>query len=100
MMIPKSLLPLAIIWLGFINHAALGFVISPRSVPKSTPCLRASLDESSGKETPKRRKILFITTDMMRWNSLGYYGDPYAQTPNLDRLAADGIRYDAASSLS
>jgi hypothetical protein len=22
------------------------------------------------------RKILFITTDMMRWNSLGYYGDP------------------------
>ena len=42
------------------------------------------------------RKILFITTDMMRWNSMGYYGDPYAQTPNLDQLAAEGIRYDAA----
>ena len=42
------------------------------------------------------RKILFITTDMMRWDSLGYYGDPYAQTPNLDKLAAEGIRYDAA----
>jgi arylsulfatase A-like enzyme len=42
------------------------------------------------------RKILFITTDMMRWDSLGYYGDPYAQTPNLDKLAAGGIRYDAA----
>ena len=42
------------------------------------------------------RKILFITTDMMRWDSLGYYGDPYAQTPNIDRLAAEGIQYDNA----
>lgn len=42
------------------------------------------------------RKILFITTDMMRWNSLGYYGDQYAKTPNLDKLAAEGVRYDAA----
>ncbi len=42
------------------------------------------------------RKILLITTDMMRWNSLGYAGDPYAQTPNLDLLAADGIQYHQA----
>ena len=42
------------------------------------------------------RKILFITTDMMRWNSLGYTGDPYAQTPNLDQLAAEGIQYHQA----
>ena len=42
------------------------------------------------------RKILFITTDMMRWNSLGYTGDPYAQTPNLDRLASEGIQYHQA----
>jgi arylsulfatase A-like enzyme len=47
-------------------------------------------------EVEMGRKILFITTDMMRWDAMGYYGDPYAQTPNLDQLAAEGIRYDSA----
>jgi len=42
------------------------------------------------------RKILFIMTDMMRWDSLGYMGDPYARTPNLDRLAKEGILYQRA----
>lgn len=42
------------------------------------------------------RKILFIMTDMMRWNSLGFTGDSYARTPVLDKLAADGIRYQWA----
>lgn len=27
---------------------------------------------------------------------LGCYGDPYARTPNLDRLAADGVRFENA----
>lgn len=51
---------------------------------------------SAPKNNKKGRKILFITTDMMRWDALGYYGDPYAKTPHLDKLAAEGIRYDAA----
>jgi arylsulfatase A-like enzyme len=33
---------------------------------------------------------------MMSWDALGYNGYPDAQTPKLDQLAADGIRYDAA----
>ena len=27
---------------------------------------------------------------------LGCYGDPYARTPNLDRLAAEGVRFNRA----
>ena len=46
------------------------------------------------------RKILFITTDMMRWDALGYYGDPYAQTPNLDRLASEGMKLNQCYSAS
>jgi arylsulfatase A-like enzyme len=39
--------------------------------------------------------ILLITTDQQRADSLGVYGNPVCQTPNLDRLAAQGTRYTA-----
>ena len=41
-----------------------------------------------------RPNILLIMTDQQRWDSLGCYGTPGVHTPNLDRLAASGRRYD------
>jgi arylsulfatase A-like enzyme len=43
-------------------------------------------------QAAERPNILWITSED---NSpyLGCYGDPLAQTPNLDRLAAEGVRY-------
>ena len=38
--------------------------------------------------------ILLILTDQQRWDSLGCYGVEGVHTPNLDRLAAQGIRYN------
>ena len=45
----------------------------------------------------KRRKILFITTDQQRHDTLGCYGGQVGRTPVVDRLAATGIRYDRAT---
>ncbi|HVA81724.1 MAG TPA: sulfatase-like hydrolase/transferase [Candidatus Binataceae bacterium] len=42
------------------------------------------------------RKILFITTDQQRYDSLGCNGGRIARTPNIDRLAASGINYRRA----
>ena len=42
------------------------------------------------------KRILFITTDMMRWNSLGFTGCEYVNTPVLDSLAKEGIYYQNA----
>jgi len=42
-----------------------------------------------------RPNILLICVDDLKPN-LGCYGDPIAKTPNLDRLAARGMRFDAA----
>jgi arylsulfatase A-like enzyme len=42
------------------------------------------------------RKILFITTDQMRYDALGCNGGTVARTPVLDALAADGVNYRRA----
>ena len=42
------------------------------------------------------RKILFITTDQQRYDTLGCNGSTLSRTPTLDRLAAQGIRYERA----
>ena len=40
-----------------------------------------------------RPNILLITLDQFRADCLGVAGHPLVQTPNLDRLAADGVRF-------
>ena len=40
------------------------------------------------------RKILLITTDQQRYDSLGCNGGAIARTPVLDGLAAEGVTYD------
>ena len=42
------------------------------------------------------RKILFITTDQQRFDSLGCNGGTVARTPTIDALANSGIRYTRA----
>lgn len=40
-----------------------------------------------------RPNIIFILADDLGWGDLHCYGHPYAKTPNLDKLAADGTRF-------
>lgn len=40
-----------------------------------------------------RPNIIFILADDLGWGDLRCYGHPYAKTPNLDKLAADGTRF-------
>ncbi len=42
----------------------------------------------------QRPNILLILTDQQRRDSLGCYGNPVCRTPNLDRLASRGVRFD------
>jgi N-sulfoglucosamine sulfohydrolase len=43
-------------------------------------------------ETPARPNILWISCEDTS-PDLGCYGDQYAVTPNIDRLASEGVRY-------
>ncbi len=42
------------------------------------------------------RKILFVTTDQQRYDTLGCNGGTLARTPVVDGLAAEGVRYERA----
>jgi arylsulfatase A-like enzyme len=40
--------------------------------------------------------VLFIMADQFRWDHLACAGHPYIRTPNLDALAARGVRFENA----
>jgi uncharacterized sulfatase len=40
--------------------------------------------------------VLFFFTDQQRWDTCGCYGQPLNVTPNLDRMAAEGVRFENA----
>jgi len=40
--------------------------------------------------------VILITIDTLRWDRVGCYGYTEASTPHLDRLAAEGIRFERA----
>ncbi len=44
----------------------------------------------------KPKNILFIMFDQLRWDYLSCYGHPHLHTPNIDRLAARGVRFNRA----
>ncbi len=51
----------------------------------SCACLSAAADE--------RTNIIYIMVDDLGYGDLGCYGQKVIQTPNLDRLAAEGMRF-------
>jgi arylsulfatase A-like enzyme len=40
--------------------------------------------------------VLVFLTDQQRWDTIGAYGNPMGLTPNLDRLCAEGTRFENA----
>ena len=43
-----------------------------------------------------RRNVLFIMCDQLRFDYLSCVGHPHLQTPNIDALAARGVRFTRA----
>lgn len=58
----------------------------------------AALGAGSGATGAEKKErppnILFLLADDLGWGDLGCYGHPYIKTPNIDRLAALGTRFE------
>jgi arylsulfatase A-like enzyme len=53
---------------------------------------------STGNPGPSvRPNIIYIMADDLGWTDLGCQGSRYYETPNIDRLAAEGLRFTQAS---
>jgi len=60
-------------------------------------CLRSTKKTASSISSPvtaKRPNIILIMTDDQGWGQTGYYNHPVLKTPNLDAMAANGLRFD------
>ncbi|CAH8281481.1 arylsulfatase A-like enzyme [Mariniflexile fucanivorans] len=44
----------------------------------------------------KKPNIIFLMTDDQRWDNMGCYGKPEFNTPNIDKLAEQGVTFDKA----
>ncbi|MFM1769160.1 MAG: hypothetical protein RJA22_1689 [Verrucomicrobiota bacterium] len=68
--------------------------MSLRLLPLAT-LLLAGLAPLMGAPAP-RPNIIFIMADDLGWRDVGFAGNPYVETPHLDRLAKDGLRFTQA----
>lgn len=52
----------------------------------------------NGAQVNQAPNVIICMCDQLRAHAVGCYGDPVARTPNIDRLAAEGIRFEHAVS--
>jgi arylsulfatase A-like enzyme len=69
-------------------------VTTPKSTPVPAPSARPTIAQPTA--VPRQPNVLLITIDTLRADRLGAYGFANAHTPNLDRLAAEGVRFSRA----
>lgn len=69
---------------SFLNQAGAAAITSALATGCNSP-------ESSTERPPN---ILFLLTDDQRWDTLGILGNAAIQTPNMDRLAREGVLFE------
>ena len=67
----------------------IGGAVSSGAVGSLEKAIRAQ-------SSPQPPNVLVFLTDQQRWDTLGAYGNPMGLTPNLDRMAAEGTRFENA----
>ncbi|MGN1211126.1 MAG: sulfatase-like hydrolase/transferase, partial [Candidatus Cryptobacteroides sp.] len=56
----------------------------------------ASDGQASEKKSQDRPNVVFVLIDDMGWRDLGCFGSDFYETPNIDRMADEGMRFTSA----
>jgi arylsulfatase A-like enzyme len=72
--------------------------LQPLALARLLACLACPLTfaaelGAAGPKRAKRPNIVFILADDLGWTDLGCQGSRYYETPHIDRLAAQGLRF-------
>jgi len=72
-----------------------GFALATGLFAACFPCSADSqpTDAPAPAPAPRRPNIIFILADDLGWGDLGCYGQKKIKTPNLDKLAEEGLRF-------
>ena len=68
------------------RYALFLLVLAAAVVPHSTSW-------ATGRVTDRRPNVIFIMADDLGWNELGCYGQEKIETPHINRLATEGMRF-------
>ena len=80
---------------GGVRPAACALALLLAVSACSSPA-RAPQESAVPRASGPARNLVLVTIDTMRPDHVGAYGYARAQTPNLDRLAREGARFDRA----
>src|SRR5688500_12867832 len=90
-------------------------MIASKSIPSKFPRLRIPLSvwiaasfsiAGAAEQTaaqpripdPQPPNVVLVLADDMGWNQVGYHGSKFYETPNIDRIAREGIQFRHAYS--
>jgi arylsulfatase A-like enzyme len=59
-------------------------------------CLWIAKNEKTWADSQRPPNIVFVLADDLGWAELGCYGNTFHETPNLDRMAENGLRFTRA----
>ena len=79
-----------------LNMAAAVRVIGHLLAIVALCCISASVHGAEADRGSSSPNIVFILVDDLGWSDLGCYGNQFIETPFIDRLAADGMRFTSA----
>lgn len=76
---------------------ALCFLLCGFSVAVATAIGAEGKDKTVVDHSPSRQpNVLVVLCDDLRWDAMGCAGHPHVKTPNIDRLASEGLFFENA----
>jgi uncharacterized sulfatase len=78
---------------GLILAGAVGLGAASLAIPG---CTSSTELQTAAPQALKKPNFVFILIDDMGWSDLACYGSQFHETPNIDRLAGEGMRFTDA----